>query len=380
MRTGGMATKRCFYEVLEVTRTCTVDEIKVSYRKLAMKWHPDRNPGDSEAEARFKEIQEAYQVLNDPEKRARYDRYGHAGMDQAAGFESSGFGGDIFDLFSDFFGGGGGRNRRRSQGEDIQMELVIDLGEAARGITRVIKIQKSEACLDCSGSGCKPGTKKTKCRRCNGQGVSIQGQGFFRIQRTCQACGGTGETITDPCRTCSGSGTRKVAQEVEVRIPPGVDDGVTLRLSGHGEMGPANGMPGDLYVVLRVQKHPFFQRDGANLICEIPVTIPQAVLGDTLELPCLIGDPVKVEINPGIQSGDVLRLAGKGMPHLKGNRMGDLLVQVRIDTPKKLTPRQIELYRELKQIEDQQPQTQTKTFFDRIRDFFSGSTETKSET
>ncbi len=375
-----MATKRCYYEALEVERTADDEAIRVSYRKLAMKWHPDRNSGNAEAEARFREIGEAYEVLRDKDKRARYDRYGHAGLE---GFGNSDGGasqaGSFFDIINDFFGGGGGRQRRQS-GDDVQLELVIDLGEAARGVHRLVKVPRSETCRDCSGSGCKPGSKKSKCRKCDGQGAILQGQGFFRVQRTCPACGGAGETITDPCRSCSGKGSKRIEQEVEVRIPPGVDDGVTLRLQGYGEVGPPGGVPGDLYVLIRVQRHPFFQREGADLICEVPVTFAQAALGDTFELPCLVGDPVKLEIPCGIQSGEVLRLPGRGMPHLRGNRTGDLLVQVRLETPKKLTPRQTELFRELKMIEEQLPQTQHKGFFDRIRAFFAGGPDQKTET
>lgn len=373
-----MASKRCFYEVLEVVRTADDEVIRTSYRKLALKWHPDRNSGNPDAEVRFREVEEAFQVLRDPEKRARYDRYGHAGLEN--GFGEQGFGGGgggIFDIINEMFGGGG--RQRRNTGDDIQVEMVIDLGEAARGVTRQIKVPRSEPCKDCSGSGCKPGTKKKKCGKCDGQGAILQGQGFFRIQKTCPACGGAGQTITDPCRACSGRGTKRIHQEVEVRVPPGVDDGVTLRLTGFGEAGPNGGQPGDLYVQIRVQRHPFFQRDGNDLICEVPMTFAQAALGDNFELPCIIGDPVKLEIPQGTQSGEILRLPGRGMPTLRGGRPGDLLVQLRLETPKKLTPRQLELFRELKQIEEQHPQTQSKGFFDRIREFFSGGTEQKTE-
>lgn len=370
-----MANKRCYYEVLELERSVDEDGIKSSYRKLAMQWHPDRNAGNPEAEIRFREVTEAYHVLRDPEKRKRYDRYGHAGMDAGGSGEGSGMQGSIFDIFNDFFGGGGGGRQRRNAGEDLQVETLIDLGEAARGITKTIKVSRNEACGDCSGSGCKPGSKKTKCRKCDGQGAILQGQGFFRIQRTCPACGGAGQTITDPCKGCAGAGVKPIQQEVEIPIPAGADDGVTLRLTGYGETGPNGAPPGDLYVLIRVRKHPFFQRDGADLVCEVPFTFAQAALGDTIELPCITGDPVKLEIPAGLQSMEVLRVPGRGMPHLRGARTGDLLVQMRLETPKKLTARQKELFRELKEIEDKHPQSQSKGFFDRIREFFSGSNE-----
>ncbi len=369
-----MSKRRCLYEVLELEKGADDEKIKLSYRKLAMQWHPDRNAGNPDAEPRFREVTEAYEVLRDQDKRKRYDRYGFPGIEATEGANSGGQG-SIFDIFNDLFGGSGGRPQRNS-GEDIQIETLIDLAEAAKGITRKIKVPRSESCGDCSGSGCKPGTKKTKCRKCDGQGAVLQGQGFFRIQRACPSCGGAGQTIADPCRNCGGKGTRPVQQEVEVKIPPGVDDGVSLRLTGYGEAAPARGTPGDLYVLIRVRKHPFYQRDGTDLICEVPFSFAQAALGDSLELPCILGDPVKLEIPAGLQSMEVLRVPGRGMPNLRGGRPGDLLVQMRLETPRKLTTKQLELFKELKVLEDKHPQSQTKGFFEKIKNFFAGSPDT----
>ncbi|MEI6325833.1 MAG: molecular chaperone DnaJ [Gemmataceae bacterium] len=374
-----MANRRCYYEILEIEKGVDDEKIKLSFRKLAMQWHPDRNAGNPDAEARFREVNEAYEVLRDQDKRKRYDRYGFPGIEASETADRSGGQGSIFDIFNDLFGGSGGRQQRNS-GEDLQIETLIDLAEAAKGITRKIKVPRSESCGDCSGSGCKPGSKKTKCRKCDGQGAVLQGQGFFRIQRACPACGGAGQTIADPCKNCAGKGTRPFQQEVEVKIPPGVDDGVTLRLTGYGEAGPARGAPGDLYVLIRVRKHPFYQRNGTDLICEVPFSFAQAALGDSLELPCIIGDPVKLEIPAGLQSMEVLRVPGRGMPNLRGGRPGDLLVQMRLETPRKLTTKQQELFKELKDLEDNHPQSQTKSFFDKIRNFFAGSADsTKAE-
>jgi len=369
-----MASKRDYYEVLSVARDADEDTLKKAYRKLAMQYHPDRNVGDHEAEIKFKEAAEAYEILRDPRKRQLYDRYGHAGL-EGAGLPNFGNADAVMDIFGDILGdlfGGGGRRRRGPQpGRDLQLAIEIDLLEAARGVKKEIKIPRAEPCADCSGSGAKPGTKPAACRRCGGHGVVIQGQGFFRIQQTCGACGGQGVVITDPCRACHGRGAVEVERSLTVTIPPGVDNDVSIRLSGEGEAGERGAPPGDLYCVIRVRKHPLFVRHGQDLHCEVPVTISQAALGRPIEVPALDGEFVTQPLKHGTQSGDEVRIRGKGMPHLRGGRPGDLVVHVRVVTPRKLTKRQEELFHELEEIDGTEIPPERKSFLDRIRDFFS---------
>jgi molecular chaperone DnaJ len=367
-----MAQKRDYYEVLGVSRDADEDTLKKAYRKLAMQFHPDRNAGDPEAERQFKEASEAYDVLRDGQKRQLYDRYGHAGL-QGAGLPN--FGNiDPMDIFGDILGDlfGGGRRRRGPQpGRDLQMAIEIDLLDAARGLKKEIKVPRAETCSDCSGSGAKPGTRPTNCRRCGGHGVVIQGQGFFRIQQTCGACGGQGAVITDPCRTCHGRGAVEVERTLSLNIPPGVDNDVSIRLSGEGEVGERGAPPGDLYCVLRVRKHPIFVRHGQDLHCEVPVTISQAALGRPIEVPMLDGQFVTQSLKRGTQSGDEVRISGKGMPHLRGGRPGDMVVHVRVVTPRRLTKRQEELFHELEEIDGTEIPPEKKSFLERIREFFS---------
>jgi molecular chaperone DnaJ len=369
-----MAGKRDYYEVLGVARDADDETLKKSYRRLAMQHHPDRNHGDHEAEAKFKEAAEAYEVLRDPAKRQRYDRYGHAGLE---GMEMPNFGSsDFMDLLGEFLGGGffGGRGRRGPQaGRDLQIGVEIDLVEALRGTRKKLTIPRDEACPACHGSGAKPGTKPAACRRCNGHGVVLMGQGFFRIQQTCGACGGRGTVITDPCPVCHGGGTVEVRREVEVNIPPGVDNDVSIRLTGEGEVGDPGAAAGDLYCVVRVRKHALFVRQGTDLHCEVPITFSQAALGGPIEVPTLEGKFLTQTLKRGSNPGDELRVQGKGMPHLRGGRTGDLVVHLRVVTPRNLTKRQEELFRELGEIDGNHVSPERKSFLDRVREFFAGN-------
>lgn len=366
-----MASKRDYYQVLGVARDAGDDEIKRAYRKLAMQYHPDRNVGDKEAEEKFKEAAEAYEVLRDPQKRQRYDRYGHAGLD-GLGFPNFQNAESVFDLFGDIFGemfGGRGRGGPRS-GRDLQVGVEIDLVEAARGTTRTVAYTREEVCRECGGEGSRRGSKPAVCRRCHGQGVILHGQGFFRVQQTCPGCGGRGAVITDPCPTCYGQGHVEARSSVEVNIPPGVDTGTRIRVGGEGEAGDPGGAPGDLYVLLRVRDHPLFQRDGPHLICQVPVTFSQAALGADIEVPTLDG-PITHPLGRGTQSGEVVRIYGKGMPNLRGGRRGDLLMQVVVETPRSLTKRQEELLRELAELDQRHVSPQRKSFLDKLKDFFT---------
>lgn len=368
-----MASKRDYYEVLGVERTATAEVITKSYRKLAMQYHPDRNPGDEQAEACFKEAAEAYSVLCDESKRARYDRYGHAGLDGMGG-GNSGFQdvGSIFDLFGDLFGGGGGGQRSSGGGRDVHAEVVLSLTEAYRGVRKSVTLPRDEPCRDCGGSGARRGTRPATCQRCNGHGAVIMQQGFFRVQQTCRACGGAGQIVTDPCHSCQGRGAVRTRRAVEVDIPAGVDTGMRIRVPREGEAG-RNGQPtGDLYLVVKLKEHNLFQRDGQHLICQVPVSFAQAALGGDLDVPTLEGKML-YPLPRGIQSGEVLRIFRKGMPDVHNpSSKGDLLVQVMVETPKHLTKRQEELFRELAELDKGHVTPARKSFFDRVKDFFSG--------
>jgi molecular chaperone DnaJ len=372
------STKRDYYEVLEIDRGADGATITKAYRKLAMKFHPDRNVGDDSAEEKFKEAAEAYDVLRDPDKRARYDRYGHAGLDGWAPgghhFTDAHSVFDVFgDLFGDLFGGGRGRGGPRG-GRDLQYQLDIDLVEAARSTKKSITIPREELCQECAGSGAKRGTKPATCRRCDGHGVVVQRQGFFSVQRTCSGCGGRGAVITDPCPTCHGEGRVTVRRTLEVAIPAGIDTGMRVRLNGEGEAGDPGGPRGDLFVVVRVRDHPLFARDGANLVCQVPVTVSQAALGAEIEVPTLDG-PLQHQFPRGIQSGDVHRIASRGMPNVRGGRRGDLLVQLIVETPRNLTKRQEELLRELAELDHKNVSPARKSFFDKVKEFFQPDAE-----
>jgi len=373
-----MAAKRDYYEVLGVDRSATEKEISEAYRKLALKYHPDRNPGDEEAVKRFKEAAEAFEVLNNPEKRARYDRYGHAGLEQAGGMPEFRDVNDIFAAFSDIFGdslfggifGGGGRSGPR-RGAHVRCELTIDLVEAAHGATRNVEFERHELCDECGGSGARRGTQPEKCRYCGGRGKVVQSAGVFSIQTTCPACHGEGVMIREPCPRCRGAGfvLRRVVREV--RIPPGVDTGTRLRLQGEGEPSPHGGPRGDCYCFITVREHPLFQRNGVDLICQVPITYPQAALGAKVNVPTLDGQE-DLEIPAGTQSGDVFRIRGKGMPELQSRRRGDLIVQVYVEVPKRLAPEHERLLRELAEIENVHVSPQRKSFFSKVKEYFQG--------
>ena len=372
-----MASKRDYYEVLSITREADEIIIKGAYRKLAMQHHPDRNPGDKEAEVRFREITEAYEILRDPDKRQRYDRYGHAGLEnQLPNFGQSGD--SVMDMFGELFGGmfgnqRGGRRGGPQPGRDLQMTLDLELLEAVRGVEKTLTIPREEPCSDCGGNGCKKGSKPVTCRRCNGQGVVIQGQGFFRIQQTCSGCGGAGAIITDPCLTCRGARRVTIQRTIKINIPPGVDTNMRMRVTGEGEAGMPGAPPGDLYCVFRVRKHPLFVRDNLDLHCEIPITFSQAALGGAIEVPMVDGTPVAQTLSRGVQNGEQIRLKGKGVPHVENGRKGDLVVHLRVVTPRNLTKRQEELLRELEEIDVKHVPPERKSWLDRVREFFSAN-------
>lgn len=371
-----MASKRDFYEILGVPRDADGDTIKAAYRKLAMQYHPDRNVGNHDAEMLFKEAAEAYEVLRDSDKRQRFDRYGHAGLDGMA-MPDFGNAQNISDLFGDIFSGlfGGQRGRRGPQaGNDLHMGLEIELIEAFRGVEKTVRIPREAACSQCQGNGCKPGTQPVKCKRCDGRGAILQGNGFFRIQTTCNGCGGRGLTIPRPCDTCRGAGRVEEFQELILKIPPGVDDGVSLRHHGAGEGSRNGGPPGDLFVQLKVKKNTLFVRNGADLHFEVPVSFSQAALGGEIEIPTLEGKLIKQSLTKGVQSGEEVRVRGKGMPSLRGTRTGDLVLHVRLETPRQMNPRQEELFRELAEIEKKHVSPHRKGWLDKIKEFF-GSTE-----
>lgn len=350
-----MGTKRDYYEILGVSRTADEVELKASYRKLALKYHPDRNPGDKEAEEKFKEAAEAYEVLRDVQKRALYDQYGHAGL-EGTGF--SGFGGfeDIFssfsDIFEDFFGFGT-RRRSRSRvqrGADLRYDMTLSFMEAAFGTETEIRVGKSEICPECEGSRCQPGTSPETCRQCGGAGQISRNQGFFTVRTTCPVCRGEGQAITHPCAKCGGAGQVLVNKKVSVKIPGGVDNGSRLRLTGEGEPGMYGGPPGDLYVFINVEPHEFFQRRDTDIICRIPISFVQATLGDEISIPTLNGNKT-LQIPKGTQPGDVLSFRGEGIPSLRTGRRGNQLIQVDIRTPTNLNKKQEALLKEFAKLE-----------------------------
>jgi molecular chaperone DnaJ len=352
-------TKRDYYEILGIARNASAEEIKKSYRQLALKYHPDRNPGDSECEEKFKEASEAYEVLRDPEKRGLYDRFGHEGL-RNSGF--SGFTGfdDIFasfgDIFEDFFGFGGfgGRRRNRSsarRGADLRFDMSITLHDAAFGIERNIEVEKAVQCSTCSGSGAAAGTSPETCSTCRGTGRVMQQQGFFSIATTCPRCRGNGTTIAKPCKQCRGSGRELQNKSLKVKIPAGVETGMKLRLNSEGEPGERNGPPGDLYVFIHVEEDSFFQRHNNDIVCQVPISFSQAALGTELDVPTLYGQE-KLKIPRGIQSGDLLSIKGAGMPHLNSRGKGDQIVQVIVKTPARLSKKQEEIFRELSALDE----------------------------
>jgi molecular chaperone DnaJ len=372
-----MADKRDYYEVLGVSRRAEDGQISEAYRKLAMKYHPDRNPGDQEAVARFKEAAEAFEVLSHKEKRARYDQYGFAGL--GGGSPQFHDVGDIFQAFGDIFGGGmfgdifggggrGGRGRVH-RGSDVHAEVRLDLFEAATGTVKVIQFQRHERCETCKGTGAKPGSKVETCHYCGGRGRVVQSTGVFSIQTTCPSCRGEGRVIREACGDCRGSGyvPKKVTRKVD--IPAGIEEGSRLRLGGEGEPSPDGGPPGDCYCLIHIHEHALFQRDGKHLLCQVPITYTQAALGAKIEVPSLEG-PETVTIPPGTQSGDAFTLRGKGMPELRSRSRGDLLVQVHIEVPKKLTPGHEEMLRQLAEIENTNVSPKRKSFVEKVKEYF----------
>lgn len=373
-------SKRDYYEVLSVSRTASDGEIKTSYRKLAMQWHPDRNPGDKDCEAKFKEINEAYDCLKDAQKRAAYDRYGHAAFENGNG-SAGGFGGfgteftsAFSDIFDDLFGGMGGRRGARSggreRGADLRYNLEITLEEAFHGKTAKIELPTNVACETCSGTGAKAGTQPVTCTTCQGSGRIRHAQGFFTLERTCVACQGRGSVIKDPCKSCSGAGRVVKERTLEVNIPPGVEDGTRIRLGGEGEAGARGGATGDLYIFLSVAAHQIFQREGADLYCRVPVSMVTAALGGEFDVPTVDGGRANVKIPEGTQTGKRFRLNGKGMPVLRSRAHGDMYVQVSVETPQKLTKRQKELLKEFDKESSKDTQPESAGFFAKMREFF----------
>jgi molecular chaperone DnaJ len=371
---SAMATERDYYEVLGVTRAASDGEIATAYRRLAIKYHPDKNPGDQEAIERFKEAAEAFEVLNDPDKRSRYDRFGHAGVNGNRGHQFHDVE-DIFSAFGDIFGDlfGGGRNRPR-KGRDVRCDVTLTLHEAAQGVTKTVEFQRHETCESCQGSGAAKGSRREVCSYCRGQGRVIQAAGIVRMQTTCPKCHGEGSTVKNPCPACRGSGQRLKKVVTEVEIPPGVDDEMRVRITGQGEPSPNGGPPGDCYCFITVLPHPLFERDGQNLVCRVPITYSQAALGTTLEVPTLAGRG-ELEVPAGTQSGQVFRLGGQGMPDPRRRGLGDLLVQVLIEVPKKLSKEEDTLLRELAELEHKNVAPERKGFFEKLKEYFTAEEE-----
>ena len=376
---AGMA-KRCYYEVLEVERTAADGQLKAAFRKLAMKWHPDRNPGDKSCEVRFKEINEAYEVLKNPDKRAAYDRFGHAAFEHSGGVGAAGGFGDVAsafaDIFDDLFGMGGGRRGRgsgRERGADLRYNMEISLEEAYSGKTAHVRIPTSITCEACSGSGAKTGTRPKACPTCGGQGRIRHAQGFFTLERTCPGCQGRGQVIDNPCPSCAGSGRVTRERALSVNIPAGVEDGTRIRLASEGEAGVRGGPAGDLYIFLSLGSHPFFQREGADLHCRVPISMVTAALGGEFEVPTIDGKNSRLKVPEGTQSGRRFRLQGKGMPVLRSKQTGDMYVQVLVETPQKLTKRQRELLNEFERLSSTDTHPEAAGFFGKVKEFLGRS-------
>ncbi len=376
-------SKQDYYETLGVSRGASAADLKSAYRKLAMKYHPDRNPGDAEAEQQFKTINEAYGVLKDEDSRAAYDRYGHAAFENgggggrgAGGFDFN-FGSGFADIFDEMFGAmGGRRGGDAARGSDLRYNMEISLEEAYSGKTAQIQVPTSVACDVCDGSGAEPGSTPTTCTTCHGRGRVRAQQGFFTIERTCPSCQGVGQVIEKPCRPCGGLGRVDKEKTLQVNVPPGVEDGTRIRLAGEGEAGMRGASPGDLYIFLSIMPHRIFQRDGANIYCRVPIPMTTAALGGSVEVPVIDGGRAKVSVPSGTQSNQRFRLKGKGMSVLRSNATGDMYVEVSVETPVNLTKRQQELLREFEEEgETHKTNPESHGFFSRVKDFWEDLTE-----
>ncbi len=382
--------KRDYYETLGVKRNASEQDLKSAYRTLAKEFHPDRNAGDKDAERKFKEVSEAYEALKDPQKRAAYDQFGHAAFEGGRGGTGGqgGFGpdfassmSDIFDdLFGEFMGGrrggpqGGRGGTGRERGADLRYNLEINLAEAYAGKTAQIRVPASVSCETCAGSGAKAGTKPKTCSTCGGMGKVRASQGFFTIERTCPTCQGRGDMIDEPCANCSGAGRITKERTLSVNIPAGVEDGTRIRLAGEGEAGMRGGPTGDLYIFLSIKPHEFFQRDGSDVFCKVPIAMTTAALGGQIEVPTLEGTSTRVKVPEGSESGTQFRLKGKGMPVLRSKVTGDMYIQVEVETPKNLTRRQRELLEEFEKSSHNETSPESAGFFSRVKDFFDGKT------
>ena len=370
-------TKRDYYEVLGVSREANDQEIKAAYRRLALQFHPDRNPDDPSAEEKFKECSEAYSVLSDAQKRAAFDRFGHAGLQGGAGGFSPDAFGDFSDILGDFFGfgdlfggAGGGRRRTRPQrGEDLRYDLEIDFERAVFGMTADIQIPRLEPCKSCNGSGTEPGTGPSACPTCHGRGEVLYQQSFLSIRRTCSTCNGAGQIIRNPCNQCRGQGYKQGQKKLKVNIPAGVDNGTRVRLTGEGQPGPNGGPPGDLYVFLKVKEHPFFERNEKDLHCVIPINVAQAALGCDVDVPTL-DEPAKLKIPEGAQNGSQFRIKGKGVPPLNGGNRGDLFVHLKVTVPAKLSKEQRKLFEQLRDTLPIDNAPSEKGIFEKVKDYF----------
>ncbi|OQY01673.1 MAG: molecular chaperone DnaJ [Desulfobacteraceae bacterium 4572_130] len=365
-----MSEKRDYYEVLGVQKNASKDELKTKYRKLAIRFHPDKNPDNKEAEEKFKEASEAYQILSNDEKRQVYDQFGHQGLDNS-GFSSSGSFDDIFssfgDIFGDFFGFGdsSSRSSKHQRGADLRYDMSLDFMEAAFGVEKEIEVQKLETCNKCKGTGCRQGTSVEICKHCQGTGQFVQTQGFFRVKTTCPYCRGKGSSIPHPCNKCIGSGRIKIFKKVSVKIPPGVDNGSRLRLTGEGETNSQGNFSGDLYVFINVEPHKKFKRDGINILCLIEISFIQAALGDNIEISTLNGKKT-LKIPKGTQYGDTFKFQGQGIPSLRNKKRGDQIIQVTIKTPRKLSKKQIKLLKEFNKLDSNKISNRLKNLFKNI--------------